>query len=128
MFLFLSIAVGFLAIVLVFLAFEDCQFLRRPRHRARGTVFDHRRSTDEGSEYFSAMVRFVTLDGKTIEFTDTLGLSSRRRPVGSQLDVVYPIEMPDKARVPRPWLRVTIYCFLLVALTLLIAQGTGILQ
>jgi Protein of unknown function (DUF3592) len=127
MWFFLTVAIGFLAIVLVFLAFEDWQFLRRPRRRAQGTVFDHRRSTDEGSEYFSPMVRFVTLDGKTIEITDTFGLSSRHPSLGSQLEVVYPIEMPEKARIRRPWLRVAIYGGVIVAIAILIARGIGIL-
>ena len=117
--IFFIIAIGFLAFTLAILMRQDWQFLRQPRKQARGTVFDHRRSVDDGSEYFMAMVRFKTDDGRTIEFTDTFGRPTPNPAVGTELEVVYAVATPENARVRRPGLRIALYVGLGLSLTFL---------
>ncbi len=124
---FFVIAIGLIVFVLAVLILEDWEFLRQARHRVRGTVFDHRRDTSDGSEYFSAMVRFKTHDGQTVEFTDTLGRPAPRPAVGTELEVVYPAEMPGKARVRRPSMRIAMYSGLGLTFIILILASVGLL-
>jgi hypothetical protein len=126
--IFLWLGVSLLSVVLAYLVFEDWQFMSRTRRHVYGTVFDHRRSTDDGSEFFSAMVRFETHEGQVIEFTDTFGRRSRQPAAGSQLEVIYPVGLAEKARVNRPWLRPALYGGVIATLAALVAHGTGILK
>lgn len=123
----LWLGIAFLAPVLAYLLFEDWLFLSRSRLRTKGTVFGHYRSTDDGSEYFSARIRFQTASGQPVEITDTFGSGSRRPPVGAVLDLVYPEGLPGRARVPRPLLRLLLYGIVGGLLGVLVALLAGVL-
>jgi hypothetical protein len=101
---------------------DDWRMLSRGRRRARGTVFGHRRSIDEGSEVFAPMVRFQAEDGRQFETTDIVLNATPTPQVGTELGVVYPAGLPHKARVSRPCLRVFLYAVLTGLLALLIAR------
>ena len=125
---FLWAGIVFLVIALLFVARDDLRLLSSGRLRARGTVIDHRRSDDGEGPSYSAMVRFTAHDGRSIEFQDIYGSGAPKPPVGTQIDVVYPVEAPDKARVPRFWTRAFMYAFLLGTLTVLVLKLVGWLK
>ncbi len=125
---FVWLGIAFAASVLAYLLYQDWLFFRGLRGRTAGVVYDHQRSTEDGSEYFSLKVRFETGDGKTIEFTDTFGQSVRKPAVGMKLAVVYPRSAPELARVRRPWLRPVIYTFMIYMLGTLLALAFGYLR
>lgn len=122
--LFHWIANGFLILVLAAIAWQDVCLLRLgPKKRAVGTVIDHRRSVDDGAEYFAARIRFVSDTGREVVFEDGVGRSEPTPAVGSRIHIVYPVADPSSARVPRPGLRLFIYAALLAALALVTASG-----
>lgn len=123
--LIIWLAAGFLAVILVMLVREDLPFLLRPCRRVAGTVFDHQRSVDDGAEYFSVRVRFTDDGGRTIEIDDSYGRAMASPPVGSEIGVVYPLNMPQRGRVHRPILRLTIYVVVCFSLVVLLANGLG---
>ena len=110
------------------LAREDWPFLTRRRVRTLGTVYDHVRGSDEGSEHFSARVRFLADDGRLIEITDTLPKSTPTPPTGTIVPLSYPTGMPEKARIPRVGLRLVIYCALLGLLAVLLARLFNLIE
>ncbi len=124
----LWVGIAFLLAILAYLLREDVPLVMSRQLRARGTVYDHCRRVDDGSEFFMAMVRFRAADGRWIEFTDSLGLPKPKPPVGTQVDVVYPADAPEKARVKRLWLRWVIYAFLLFGLSVMIGRLMGWLR
>ncbi len=126
--LFLWIAILFLTPILGHLVYQDWWFLRYPKSRTKGTVVDHERRTDYGSEYFMAMVEFHDENGTLHKITDTYGGGAKKPPVGSPLPVIYPMGMPGKARVQRPFIRLVVYSFVVASLTILILRLLDILQ
>jgi hypothetical protein len=125
---FLWVWVVFAAIVLSVLIWQDIPLLTTRQVRTQGTVFDHRRSVDDGSAYFAAKVRFKADDGRWIEIEDSVGFPKARPPVGTQVSVVYPAGIPEKGRIPRLWLRPLLYGFMLFLLAMLIAKLVGWLR
>jgi hypothetical protein len=122
------IGVVILAAMLGFLTREDLKLLRRRRAHTEGTVTGHRRSLDDGSEYYVAQVRFTTEDGRSIDFDDTFGRSTPTPPAGARVRVLYATEDPSQARVVRWGLRPLIYCIVLAMLALLVASGLGFVR
>lgn len=116
------LGVGFLAFLLVWVIREDLWFLGRPCAWTKGTVIGYTKSrNDEGDGYFFfAKMRFETAPGQPVEFSETYGRSFEHMPIGTRLDVVYPADAPDRARVHRPIVRVIVYAFLIVGIALLI--------
>jgi hypothetical protein len=124
----LWLCLGFVALVLAFLLHEDWQLLSRERRRAKGTVIDHVRGTDEGHEFFDPRIRFAVESGRQVEFTDTYRKDTQQPPLGTIVDVVYAVDAPDKARVPRPFRRLMIYGFLILLVGVLVGRLLGLLQ
>jgi hypothetical protein len=125
---FLWLGIAFVSPVLAYLVYEDWTLFSRPHKRTRGVVFDHHKSYSDGSDSYSPKVRFETEDGRRIEVTDNYGTPSARPQVGSMLEVIYPIEAPERARVRRPYLRVFMYCVLLLMLGLLMGRVLGLVR
>jgi hypothetical protein len=125
---FLWIGITFAAIVLAILVWQDIPLLATRQVRTDGTVIDHRRSVDDGSEYFAAKVRFKADDGRWIEIEDSVGYPRARPPVGTQVSVVYPAGAPQKGRVRRLWLRPLLYGIMLFMLTVLVVRLVGYLK
>jgi hypothetical protein len=120
---FLLLGLAFLGVIAAILVREDWQMLRAPRVRCAGEVVGHIRSSDDGSEFYAARIRFCDERGECVEFVDSYGVRDPRPAVGSPIDIVYPQGQPRLARVPRPLVRLTIYAFVLGSLLLL----TGLL-
>lgn len=126
--LFVWIGIGFAVLVLAILIWQDLPLLTTRQLRTQGTVFDHRRSVDDGSEYFAAKVRFKADDGRWIEIEDSVGFPRARPPVGTQVHVVYPAGAPDKGRVRRLWLRPLLYGIMLFLLAAMLGRLLGYLK
>ncbi len=125
---FLWLGLAFAGFVLAILVLQDMNLLATRRVRTKGTVFGHRRSVDDGSEYYMAKVRFTTEDGRQIEIDDTYGSGRPKPPTGTLVDVVYPIGAPEKGRIPRLWLRLMLYAIMLFLLTVLTGRLLGWLK
>lgn len=93
--------------------------------RTSGRVVDHARSTDDGSEYYSAKVRFTSRNGQIVEFTDSMGFRTPRPSVGASVVVMYAASAPTKATIYRPWTSALIYGVLIGFNAILIARLTG---
>lgn len=111
---------AFLAFLLVWVIREDLWFLGRPCVWTKGTVIGHVKSRDDDGESYFAKLRFESARGDVIEFTETYGRSFEHLPLGTQLDVVYPADAPERARVHRPLVRVVLYAFLIGGLVLML--------
>lgn len=125
---FLWIGIGFAAFVLAILIWQDVPLLMKRQVRTQGTVSDHRRSVDDGSEYFAAKIRFKADDGRWIEIEDSVGFPKARPPVGTQVNVVYPAGAPDKGRVRRLWLRPLLYAIMIFLLAAMLGRLLGYLR
>ncbi len=123
---FLYLGIAFVAVVLFFLLREDWPLLRHGR-RTKGGVFDHRRTMDEGSWSYALMVRFTGENGEAIEITDGVYSPSPQPAIGAEVELVYPVGAPQKARVRRPLLRALIYVVIVFMLAILIARALGCL-
>ena len=105
----------------------------RDAEKATGTVIDHTMKVSydrdgDRSESYAPDVRFRAADGKDYEFTDSIS-SSKKKEIGSQVDVLYKPADPSDARidsVARRWLFPGIFggvgaLMVLIAVGLLIA-------
>lgn len=128
MWFFCWLGIAFMAALLVYLLYEDWHFFSRPRRAVWGTVVDHQRTVDDGSEFFAAKVRFTDDKGNAVEFADSLGRTERKPHVGKKVKIVYPIGLPQKARVARRWQRPLIYAFVVGTITILSAVLLGYLK
>ena len=97
---------------LLILARDDWEMFSRGRRRARGAIVNHRRSIEDGSQVFVAMIRFESEGGRQIEFADIVFSSTPTPPLGTMIEVVYPSRLPEKAKIIRPKLRLMLYVFM----------------
>jgi hypothetical protein len=119
------IGLGFCVFVLAILVWQDLPLLRARRLRTKGTVFDHRRSVDDGAAYHMARISFTDEAGRRVEIEDGVGYPVPRPPVGTGVTVVYPAGSPDKGRVRRYWLRPLLYGVMLFLIAVMIGKLTG---
>ena len=90
---FIWLGIALVAGVSAFVVYDDWPRLVRRQVRAQGTVIDHRRDVDDGSENFTARVRFMTPEGNAVEVMDYVLKSTPTPPVGTAVSVVYPSGM-----------------------------------
>jgi Protein of unknown function (DUF3592) len=125
---FVFLAFGLLGGVSTFLVWQDYLLFRRPRIRTTGTVIGHRTSEDDGSTFYCSRILFADQYGKPHEFTDSYGRAVPKPDIGTEIAVIYPRDDPRHARVPRPVLRLILYCFLFGMAALLIANEIGLMR
>lgn len=122
---FIFLALAILAMVGGVLLIEDLRLMRSPRRETTGEVYDHRRSLDDGSVYYVALVRYRDQHGMQHEFEDTFGRSYATPPIGFTVKVVHSLAAPHVARIPRPMLRTSLYAFVGTTGTILLARLFG---
>ena len=126
---FLWIGLVFAVSVLGILIWQDLPLLTSRKVRTKGTVYDHRSSLDDdGARTYLAKVRFTAEDGRQIEIEETSGGPAPKPPIGTLVDVVYPANAPDKARVRHAFLRLLIYAFMLFVLAVVVGRLLGWLK
>lgn len=123
--LFVWLSLALTAFVLFILLRDDILFLLSPRQSADGIVTGHGSVIDEGDRVFSARISFTDDVGVPHEFLDAVRSQKAEPAVGTIIGVVYPQGRPDKARVPRPWLRLVIYLLIVGLNLLLVAKLLG---
>ncbi len=123
----LWLSIGLTGVCLWLLLCEDWWRWTRARRRVAATVIDHRRQIEDGGVVFRPELRFVSDDGRRIEFFDMILNATATPPVGTVVEVVYPVGLPEKAWVPRPVLRAIIHLFVLGLLAILLARVCGFL-
>ena len=89
----------------------------------RATVIGHRRMPDDHPSY-CAVLRF-SAEGAEHEVVDQLCHAAPQPPIGSELDLTYPVGRPDLARVSRPLTWAFVYVFLIGTTVLLAALLLG---
>ena len=125
---FVFLAFALLGSIGCFLVWQDYLLFRRPRIHCKGAVVGYRKSEDDGSTYFCARIAFADQNGKICEFTDTYGRPKASPGIGAEIKVVYPQGEPQNARVPRPFMRLAIYLFVIGITGLLIANEVGLMH
>ncbi len=95
------------------------------RCRVTGEVSGYRSQRDEGSISYAAIYRFTTADGRRIEVLDSVLQPTQTPPLGATVALVHPLGHPEKARRPRPVLRLVIYIVIGAVLALLVLRLTG---
>lgn len=83
----------------------------------RAVVIGHRRMPDDQPSY-SAVLRF-SAEGAEHEVVDQLCHATPQPPIGTELDLTYPVGRPDLARVPRPLAWSFVYAVLIGTTVLL---------
>lgn len=121
--LWISLAFG-IAVAVILLA-SDLRFLASPCRRVEAVVEGHQRHHDDGTIVHAALFGFTDPLGNHRTVADGLLDRARKPAVGTRVTLVHPEMRPDLARVPRPWLRATIYLALAYLLAVLIARLAG---
>lgn len=124
---FIWLSLSLTAFVLFILLRDDLLFLQQRRIRALGTVTGHSSQIDEGDRVFSARIAFTDDAGAQRDFVDMVRTHAPEPAKGAVVDIVYPQNRPDKARLPRPWLRLVIYTVVVGMNGILIARLLGFL-
>jgi hypothetical protein len=88
---------------------------------ALGTVVGHRQTSGEGGQTTLLIIRFEADDGRTIDFTGSLGPWSYEIVEGTIVGVEYPAGFPQKARLLGSRPSFLDYGLCLVVLAVLIA-------
>lgn len=125
---FLWRGIGLTSFALFIFVRDDGRLLYHGKKRALGTVVGYRRSIDEGSDVFMALVRFETDASATQEIVDAMITPTPTPAVSTRLPVIYPASKPQWARVHRPALRALIYAFLVGLLLLLVARLLNVIE
>ncbi len=115
------------AFTLYILLRDDLPFLRLRKITAEGTVTGHSSQIDEGDRVFSARIAFTDEAGAKRVFVDKVLTHTPEPAPGAVVDIIYPQGRPDKARVPRPWLRLLIYTVIVGMNGMLVATLLGFL-
>jgi len=89
----------------------------------RAVVTGHRRMPDDHPSY-SAVLRF-SAEGAEHEVIDQICHAKPQPPIGTELDLTYPVGRPDLARVPRPLIWTFVYAVLIGTTVLLGALLLG---
>ena len=121
----LWISLAFVALLLLFLGREDWFHLSRPKRRAMAHVVGHREHFEDGARRFSAVLEFADEDGGLVQVADTVYAPKPHPDIGRTIEITHPQNMPDRARISRPWLRGGIYLALLYLLAVLIGRLSG---
>jgi hypothetical protein len=107
----LLLALGAVCLLLgAYLATQTMDFSRNAL-RATGTVVRYLESHDHDRTIYRPMVRFTTSGGDIITFAGQLSSGSKRFEVGTEVPVVYPVGLPQQARISTftdNWLGATI--------------------
>ena len=103
---------------------HDWLRMTRPRRRVLAQVVEHRMTHDGDGRSYAARYRFH--DGAAQqEVTDQVRLNSRRPPVGTVIELVFPEGPPELARPARPLTWCTVYLALFYLLGVLGAKACG---
>jgi hypothetical protein len=92
-----------LALVLFMLQFfvrRDMIRRSKPVMRVTGTVTGHKTSMNDGRRDYQPVVRFFA-EGRDHETADTLVSITPQPPVGAAMEIEYPQDHPELARMPR---------------------------
>ena len=122
---FIWLALCLTGFVLFILLRDDLLFLKNRRIEAQGTVTGHSSQIDEGDRVFSARISFQDEAGTKRDFVDMVLTSTPSPAEGAVVEIVYPQGRPDKARVPRFWLRLLIYAIVVWLNGILVARLLG---
>jgi Protein of unknown function (DUF3592) len=110
---------GFVAFILLR---RDVVFLSRKSVRVTGKVTGHRKSHDDGSDFYSANIEFLDERGEAHRLEDDYGLRTPFPAIGQEVNVIYPEGAPQIARVPRPFVRIILYLFVFGVITVLVSE------
>ena len=106
------------------LARADFVRLMRPACRVEAVVTGYRSYWDDGGKSYAPVYRF-TSEGAEHEVADAVFGSSRKPPLGTTVELVYPEGRPDLARVPRPLMWLAVYGVLVGLEAVLLAKMMG---
>lgn len=115
------------AFALYILLRDDVPFLHLRKITTKGAVIGHSSVIDEGDRAFSARISFTDEAGAKLEFVDMFRTPAPEPAAGAIIDIIYPQGRPDKARVPRPWLRLLLYTVIVGMNGILVAKLLGLL-
>jgi len=108
------------------IARHDWLRLTRPSRRVLGEVAGHRKATDGDGTNWAAIYRFRAEDGEH-EVVDQVLSTKPAPPLGTLVELAYPVGHPDLARPPRIWLWVGVYLLLAAMGGILTASALGLL-
>ncbi len=120
----LYVAMAFVALCLWLVARNDLVRLNGLSRQARGEVIRHHCQFHNNVRSYAPVYRFDA-EGTTHEVTDQVYSGAQQPPVGTRVQLSYPVGRPDLARVPRPWLWAGVYLLLIGLLGVLVAKKLG---
>jgi hypothetical protein len=105
----LWIGLGILLFVMAYFHYQDWPFITSQWVRVEAEVVRHDESFSDGDEAYKAVVVFADQDGTLREVLDLVAYTLASPPIGTRLEIVYPLGLPQKARIRHPVLRTLLY-------------------
>ena len=105
---------------------SDVPYIRGGTRRVRAKIIRHHRMREDGSTLYAAILLVPDGNGNLIEVRDQMYSPFPTPVIGEVLEVVHPVGMAAKARIPHPWFRMLMYGFLGFVFVMLGLEVTGL--
>ena len=87
----------------------DLLFLRYPVIRTRAKIVRHDRRSEKGRTLYNPIFLFADQSGTFFEVRDKLYMPFPKPVIGEMIEITYPQNHPEQARIPYPVFRGLLY-------------------
>lgn len=105
---------------------SDLPFIRGGTRRVQAKIVRHDRMREDGATMYSAVLLLPDENGKFIQVRDSMYSPFPVPVLGEMVEVVHPIGLAAKARIPHPWFRTLMYGTLAYIFVILVLKITGL--